>query len=524
MLKIAMYMRLSLEDEKEDGSLVESNSIANQRYLIKEFIHNTPELQKCEVREYYDDGFSGTNFDRPSVTKLLEDVKRNMVNCIIVKDFSRFSRDYIEMGSYLDQIFPFMGVRFIAVNDNYDSKDHKGTTSEIDIAFKTLLYDFYSKDLSVKLRTSFANKYAEGEYVCGNLPLGYEKVPGLGNVLRINKKEAKIVERIFALSVQGNSTVQIAKTLYEEDVPTWKTLRHPNSKRTDGNPFIWTATSVRKILKNRFYIGEMSYNKSNPVTVGSKKINKLAEDEWIIVPNHHEPIVSEEVFHAVTIGEGRSTKRMRPKNPLTGKLVCGGCGYSMSYKPNKKRGIPRFECRMHAQLQITTCCPYIRADMLEELVLTMLNKELMQAADLDKGANGIKDFLKQRMNQLKGQIAENKVSITTMEHEKQLKYEEYVLNAIDAATYKECAADLDARITKASEKMKLDNDKLFKTEDEYISSLDDMKQVLKYGQVDVLTEEVVNTFINKIKVYQGKRVEIEWKFSDPYTQNCVSLT
>ena len=217
MNKLAMYLRLSLEDKKaiEDGGFTqgESNSIGNQRKQILEYIHHDPELSKYEIMEFSDDGCSGTNMERPGMQKLLKEVKENRIRCIIVKDMSRFSRDYIEMGTYLNQIFPFMGIRFIALNDHYDSREHHGSTIEIDTAFQTLLYDLYSKDVSVKVKTSFENKCANGEYVFGQVPFGYEKSKEVKNTVVVNEKEAGIVRYIFSLAVQGKSSTQIAKQL-----------------------------------------------------------------------------------------------------------------------------------------------------------------------------------------------------------------------------------------------------------------------------------------------------------------------
>lgn len=172
MKRLALYLRLSLEDEGEKD---ESNSISNQRKLIYEYIHHDSELSGYEAVEFSDDGFSGANMNRPGMQKLLKEVKANNIICIIVKDMSRFSRDYIEMGTYLNQIFPFVGIRFIAINDHYDSREHHGNTIEIDTAFQTLLYDLYSKDVSVKVKASIENKCAKGEYVFGQVPFGYEK-------------------------------------------------------------------------------------------------------------------------------------------------------------------------------------------------------------------------------------------------------------------------------------------------------------------------------------------------------------
>lgn len=226
--RLALYLRLSIEDERDTGNGLkkdESNSIGNQRKQILEYIQQDSELCRYETVEFNDDGYSGTNMNRPGMQRLLKEVKENNISCIIVKDMSRFSRGYIEMGTYLNQIFPFMGIRFIAINDHYDSREHNGSTIEIDTAFQTLLYDLYSKDVSVKVKTAFENKGANGEYVFGQAPFGYEKSKEVKNTIIVNEKKAQIVRHIFSLAMQGKSSTQIARQLYEEGVPTITQIR-----------------------------------------------------------------------------------------------------------------------------------------------------------------------------------------------------------------------------------------------------------------------------------------------------------
>ena len=250
--KTAIYLRLSIEDDAQggrnhkgtvdsEGTMVsqgttvsqeqqESNSISSQRKMLLEYISRDEELKGQEVAEFCDDGFSGTNMDRPGVQELLDQVKKGKIGCILVKDMSRFARDYIELGDYLNQIFPFMGVRFIAVNDHYDSREHEGSTTPLDTAFQTLLYDLYSKDVSVKVKTSFQNKCANGEYVFGQVPFGYAKSRTEKNTVIVNEKEAVIVRRIFSLAEQGMGAAQIARELIREKTPTITQMRHPDWK------------------------------------------------------------------------------------------------------------------------------------------------------------------------------------------------------------------------------------------------------------------------------------------------------
>ena len=194
MEQIAIYMRLSKED---DFMADESNSIGNQRKFIRSFINKDSDLRKMNIVEFTDDGYSGKNMERPQMQNMLELIKRQQFSCVIVKDFSRFSRDHIVQGKYIEQIFPFMGIRFISINDNYDSKNHIGGIGEIDISFKTLLYDFYSEDLSEKVKTSLKTIRGNGNYVAAYAPYGYVKSPEDKHQLVIDEVASKIVKRIF---------------------------------------------------------------------------------------------------------------------------------------------------------------------------------------------------------------------------------------------------------------------------------------------------------------------------------------
>lgn len=519
MERLAMYLRLSLEDkraiENSSFSQDESNSIGNQRKQILEYIHHDSELSKYEVMEFSDDGCSGTNMERPGMQKLLKEVKSNNIRCIIVKDMSRFSRDYIEMGTYLNQIFPFIGIRFIALNDHYDSREHHGNTIEIDTAFQTLLYDLYSKDISVKVKSSFENKCANGEYVFGQVPFGYEKSREVKNTVVVNEKEAGIVRYIFSLAVQGKSSTQIAKRLYEEDVPTIMQIRKPNKTVRDGKLHTWSSQAVRTILNNRFYLGEMAYGKSVRKSVGSKDGMAVPREDWKVIPNHHEALISEEIFEQVSVFRPEhSTKRSREKHTLTGKLYCGGCGYSLNYKAIRgKNKYRRFECRKHSLLQIPECCTYMSADLLEETVLFMLNKELMLRGNAMRQKENLLTFQKAGIHVLKKKLDGYRQEKKQVQAEKDALYEKYALTELSVVEYQRKARELTERISSLSVLEEEAAEKLAGLENEYQKAEEDMKQIIRYSHIEELTQEVVHTFIKRVYAYKDKRVEIEWNFS-----------
>lgn len=508
---LALYLRLSLEDEGEKD---ESNSISNQRKQIYEYIHHDSELSRYEAVEFSDDGYSGTNMNRPGMQKLLKEVKANKIQCIIVKDMSRFSRDYIEMGTYLNQIFPFMGIRFIAINDHYDSREHHGSTIEIDTAFQTLLYDLYSKDVSVKVKASFENKCANGEYVFGQAPFGYEKSKEVKNTVIVNEKEAEIVRYIFLLAMQSKTSTQIARQLYEENVPTIMQMRNPEKKYKDGKVHSWSAGAVRNILNNRFYLGEMAYGKSVRKSVGSQNGIAVPKEDWKVIRDHHEALISEEIYEQVSLFKpGYSTKRNREKHPLIGKLYCGGCGYSLNYKPIRgKNRYRRFECRKHALLQIPECCTYMSADLLEETVLMMLNKELMLRGNAMKQKENLSLFQRAEIQSLKKKLEECRQEIKLVQAEKDILYEKYALRQLDGKEYQKRAGGLTERLSSLSIKKDEAAMKLAALESEYRKAEEDMKQIIRYSHIEVLTQEIVDTFIKKVYAYKDKRVEIEWNF------------
>lgn len=520
---LALYLRLSIEDKKaiEYGlDKDESNSIRNQRKQIYEYIHHDSELSRYEAVEFCDDGYSGTNMKRPGMQKLLKEVKANNIRCIIVKDMSRFSRDYIEMGTYLNQIFPFMRIRFISINDHYDSREHHGNTIEIDTAFQTLLYDLYSKDVSVKVKASFENKCANGEYVFGQVPFGYEKSKEVKNAVVVNEKEAAVVRYIFSLAMQGKSSIQIARQLHEESVPTIMQIRKPDKEYTDGKIHSWSENSVRRMLNNRFYLGEMAYGKSVRKSVGSKNGISVPMKDWKVIKDHHEALISEEIFEQVSLFRSEhSTKRKNSvkqnyeKHPLTGKLYCGGCGYSLNYKPLRgKNRYRRFECRKHALLKIPECCTYMSADLLEETVLLMLNKELMIRGNAVKQKQNLTLFQKAGIISLKKKQEEYRSEIKQARAKKDELYEKYALGGLTADEYQKRADELAEQISLLSVKSDDTASELAVLESEYQKAEEDMKQIVRYSHIEILTRDIVDTFIRKVYAYTDKRVEIEWNF------------
>ena len=279
MNKVALYFRLSVE---EQSGREESESIISQRNYVTSFFKAQSDLKDFPYEEYIDDGFSGSNTKRPGFERMMNDVKANLVKTIIVKDLSRFMRDYIAMGDYLENIFPFMGVRFIAINDNYDSSKEKGNGTELDIQFKNLLYDFYAKDASQKVRSVQNALKAKGKFMAWQPPFGYIKDPNDKHKIIVDDEVAHIVREAFELSLKGMSTRKIAQLFNEKNYITpyrrkkqtsrmdysYKTTTTENHKEP-----IWMHGTVIKILGNENYTGTYCYNMvQKSIASGGKSI------------------------------------------------------------------------------------------------------------------------------------------------------------------------------------------------------------------------------------------------------------
>jgi len=342
---IVLYLRISVEDmDVKNGKKDESNSIESQRRLLNDFVQGMPEMKGSTVIVLCDDGYSGTNFERPAVKELLEKARKKTIDCIVVKDFSRFGRDYLMVSDYVDQIFPFLGIRFISVNDGYDSSEYNGMTSSVDIAFKNVVYAYYSKDLSEKVRSGLRAKAHRGSYVSSFAPFGYQKDKKNKNHLVIEDMSAAIVRRIFQMAVAGIGTVKIAYLLNAEQVPTPSIIKKGQGLSHKwwgglGDDKLWEYTAVYKILKDERYLGKIVYGKRYRSEVGNRKSKKAIKDNWIVVSDCHEPLVTKEEFCTVQdmlIQCGERAEKDE-NHIFAGKIRCGVCGYALKRRTQMLR-------------------------------------------------------------------------------------------------------------------------------------------------------------------------------------------
>ena len=382
MTKIALYLRLSVDEADTD----ESNSITNQRYLLNNYLDQTPEFKNWERLEFVDDGFSGTSLNRPAFQRLMIDVKAGTIRHIIVKDLSRFMRDYLELGNYLENIFPFLGVRFIALNDQYDSLTSENNGLDIDVPFKNLLNDFYAKDVSEKVKSAMNTMKRSGKNMSWLPPFGYIKNPDDRFKIIIDEEVAPIVRRIFKLCIEGMGAHKIAMLLNSEQTitPAERKMQVSQARyktsiiiTAEQNRNVWMRSSVLQIIKNEAYKGTYLFN--TRTRVNGKQIRR-PESEWERIENNHEAIVSTEEFKkaqqslASRICGSRGYMSSQSQDILlSGLVVCEHCGHRLlRYRRYNNRDY--FYCRYcRSKGQSMKSCQSNRIEKaIEEKLLTQI--------------------------------------------------------------------------------------------------------------------------------------------------------
>ncbi len=523
----AKYLRLSSEDaDLREGGKQESNSIGNQRNLLDAFIDRTPELAESNVIEFCDDGWSGKNFERPAVQELLSQVKRGMIQCIVVKDLSRFGRDYLTVGNYISRVFPFLGVRFIAVNDGFDSIRTQDIDS-LETSFKTVLYDLYSRDLSRKVRRAKRFRAEQGKFLSAYAPFGFVKGTADKNRLVIDPPAAEIVRRIFEMAGNGQTTVKIARILNAEGVPTPMLYKRAAGCSRTVWPCVheenfWTDHAVGKILRDERYIGKNVYGKRTRDVIGSPHTVKVWRKDWVIAENSHMGIVTQEEFdRAQTVMRAFAEYEGRPFPTARGKIRCGVCGHSLT-KNNGKTTF--YYCHTPLLSDAFDCAEvHILERDLENLVLEGLRTQAALAVELNR-------IWEERQRKAKRSAAATATALAALkeQHIQQVQYiqnlyEPFVVGEIDRAEYLALkAAAVRKRDDTAEQIAKMEASLENWSADGTLRNrfVDKFKQ---YTEVQMLTGEIVSDVLDFVCVYPGGQVEIIWNFCDELDRLLLDL-
>ena len=330
----AGYGRLSGEDRGEADSLI------NQELMLRRYIEQAPDMKLAQI--FSDNGLTGTNFQRPGFEALMDAVRRGKVNCIVVKDLSRFGRDYIEAGNFIETVFPSLGIRFISISDNFDSNDPLCWSDGMSIALKNIINAAYAKDISVKMRTAYDAKRRRGDYTGAKTPFGYTRLPEKKSQLIIDDEAAPVVRDIFKWRIEGATLREIAERLDAIGVPNpshYAFLKGRLNDKRFAEPVPWHGSVVGDILDNVAYIGHLELGKKIAVSMGN--IVRQPAENWIFTQNTHEPIISQEDFDTVAEFTRKSKERHReglkkrerpamPDNLFKGLAFCGVCGHTFN--------------------------------------------------------------------------------------------------------------------------------------------------------------------------------------------------
>ena len=386
---IAIYLRLSGEDR--DIAKNESNSIANQRQLILDYIRSDKALSSYEVREFVDDGVSGARFDRAAFQEMIKQAQNGEIQIIITKDYSRLGRDYLEVGKYMECLFPLLRVRYIAVNERYDSNNYVGKTGGMEVGIKNIVNMMYSRDASKKVMAARKVLTEQGKFIGSFAPYGYVKSPEDKHKLIPDPEAAEVVRRIFTLVAEGKKYKEIARILNEAGVETCLDYQKSHGRErkhgTEIKVHQWSATTVMDILYSEVYIGTIINNRIEKNQRTGYKSKRRKPEEWTVVENCHEPLVSRELYEAAheKLDRKSQTKRVRSCNSPARLFLCGCCGHAL-IKRNGKYKCPvnlnpaELNCnkvRMDAEVFEKTVLAYIRVTV-ESFLQGLEKKRVMQ--------------------------------------------------------------------------------------------------------------------------------------------------
>ena len=514
--RVGAYIRLSKEDE---GTNKESESITNQRQYIKEYA----EKNGMTIYDYYvDDGYTGSNFDRPNFKRLIKDIELGVINTVITKDTSRLGRDFIETGHYMFKFFPENDIRYIAILENFDTAKPNGV--EDIIPFQTVINDMYLKDTSRKIKSIRQNKMKQGLFVGSTVSYGYKRDENDKYKFVIDEYAAGIVRRIFNMRLSGMTASMIARTLTDEGIEPPSVYNNKNIKKTYTTN-LWKISSVNHILNNQVYIGNIVQRQYDKVNYKSKKKIKLPEEEWIIAENMHEPIISKEIFKQVQNVKKLKCGVGKKKYDylLKGLVYCSECGAKMtvrkSYKTNKKKPFvdkPYFCCKTNIDYRNGTCSLlYFQEEKLNELVFNRLRTMILNHSKKDeledkynsknRDISNVKEF-ERELGTYKNKIdvIEKAISDLYIDRAKGiLTTDDFykIKNGLDTdrKRYQEKVQDIEIMIL---------NNKAKKNDDDYKKTIIDKFMNLKNPDKELMSE-----LIKRIEIDEKKNVKIYFNFN-----------
>lgn len=515
LFNVAIYIRLS----REDGDKEESDSVGNQRKLLTEYVSRHDDFILYDI--YIDDGYTGTNFNRPAFQKMIADIEDKKVNCVVVKDLSRFGRDYIDTGRYLERIFPELGVRFISVSDNIDSIKQ---AYDMLLPIKNIFNEQYARDISNKIQATVKSKQKAGEFIGAFTSYGYKKSPVNKNKLVIDEYASEVVKRIFAMYAQGIGKQSIAKQLNAEGIlcpSEYKKLNGENYKNCNRlkTTSYWTYSTINTMLHNEMYIGNMIQGKKHQRMRG--KQHKVDKENWVRVENTHEPIIDRDTWDKVRkllSKKHRDIDLETNKNIFAGFIKCGDCGRSMMKNFWRRADGSKsysFYCGTYKRSGKDYCTPHtLPFQVLNDIVLGDLKAIIRNVENLQELIK------KQSCTELKIKNSTNTELIKVkaeLERVKKLKksiYEDYkdeLISKEEYLSYREDYQQKEALYSKQIETLEAKKKETV-TEDAFETPW--LKRLLELKDIEELDRDIVVEMIDEITVYENRKIKIRYNFGD----------
>jgi len=524
----AIYARLSIEDCR--GS--DSDSINNQIYLIQQYIEERPYLKLKAT--FIDNGETGTNFDRDGFNAMMEEVRTGKINCIVVKDLSRFGRNYIETGEYLEKIFPFIGVRFISINDGFDNADENSNTDALIVSLKNLINDVYAKDISQKIISSLRTKQENGDYI-GSIPLfGYKKSDEDYRKLVVDDEVAHIVRDIFNWKAEGLSDVQIAKRLNDLGIPSpmkWRIEKGLIKKSGHTKQFLWRDRVIQQMTTNPMYIGHMTQGRQKQALFDNQSKKQRPKSEWVIVENTHEAIVDKAIFDKAQKMRTKNTNKFflnydkskhihTEKHLLKGLLICGCCGSKLTRKKiSADSKSYRFICPMRYRNLGTDCrIKSISETFIFDTVLLSIKVQIKMAINLSTIVDKLNEPLRgsNRRDDLAIQIAGLQNEIKRLTNLKATLFESYTDKLLTQDEYIYSKKRYTKQLDEAKAKLERLQAKSIAQSETLTFQNKWLQAFNQFIDHDELSHEMVNVLVNHIIIHSESEFDFVWNFRNDY--------
>lgn len=513
---VGIYIRLSQED-KDKKYESDSESVINQKELLRGYVKNN---NFNLVKEYVDDGYSGTDFERPGFQRMLEDINNKKINCVIVKDLSRLGRDHVMTGYYIETFFPENNIRFISILESYDS--FKNQASNDSSTFIIACNDYYSKQNSIKIRNVLNEKRKNGKFV-GSLPcFGYMRDPLDKGHLVPNPETAPIVKNIFKWRADGIGPTEIANRLNKANVVTPSGYKKTNYSSRLIDRDNWNISTVKKILCNRIYTGDLVQHTQTKVNYKSKKKITLDEKLWIIVENTHEALVDKEIFEYVNNLRKRNTrnyeiKTNREKRLLEGKLFCKECKNRLTVLYRKKQNYWSVNCNRYSRDPVRGRCyshfyPY---NYLEDQVLEQINKsisKLIKELDIKELNDEVVKNIHKETTNIDKIVKELQIEKEKITSRLKTLYNDRCDGVISADTYKELAGESEHKLKQINKNIENQNIKKYKMKNKVNTLPDYTKKIKKLLDLSKPKKELIDTLVDRIVIDKDRNITIYFKY------------